>query len=100
MRQPRAIKPVPQAPVDAPAPFNVAVASAIQAFSRGEATEQQQVLAYEWIVKQAASIGGQSFRGGDSHATAFMEGRRFVAAQMIALQAIDIEKLRRTTDNG
>jgi len=88
------VKPLPVVAVDTPAGFNVPVVAAIKAFANGMATEGQQKLAYEWIVKAAANIGGQSFRSGDSHATAFMEGRRFVGSQMLALQAIDIEKLK------
>lgn len=84
-------------PVDAPAPFDVLIAASIKALAAGKASEHQQGIAYDWIMKQAAGIGSQSYRGGDSHATAFMEGRRFVAAQLLALQAIDIEKLKKAT---
>lgn len=85
------------ASVDTPAGFTAAQAGAIQALSRGQASEHQQRVAYDWLVKEAGGIGAQSFRAGDSHATAFMEGRRFVAAQIVALTMIDISKLKDDT---
>lgn len=95
-----AIKPLPLAPVDSPAAFSLPIAGAIKALATGKATEAQQVLAYNWIVKNAGGIGAQSFRSGDSHATAFMEGRRFVAAQIVSLTTIDMEELKkRATQN-
>jgi hypothetical protein len=95
------IKPVPLPPADAPAPFSLPVAAAIKALASGNADERQQLLAYDWILKAASGIGLQSYRSGDSYATAFMEGRRFVASQLIALQAISLDELKkRTTQNG
>lgn len=94
------IKPRPIPSVDTPAGFEIVHVAAVKALANGDATPEQQRLAYDWIVKAASNIGGQSFRGGDSHATAFMEGRRFVGAQLIALQAVDIEKLKKATKNG
>ena len=88
------------APVDSPAPFSVHVAASIKALAGGTATQHQQQTAYEWIIKHASGIGAQSFRSGDSHATAFMEGRRFVAAQLIALETINMEELKKRTTNG
>lgn len=93
----RAIKPLPPAAADAPAGFNVAVVGAIQATYRGTASEHQQMLAMEWIMKQAANLPGVSFRAGDSHATAFLEGRRFVGAQILSLIGMDINKLKDDT---
>ncbi len=90
----RQVKPLSVKPVDAPAAFTVAQAGSIQALSRGQATEHQQRIAFDWLLKEAAGIGAQSFRAGDSHATAFMEGRRFVAAQIVAITILDINKLK------
>lgn len=93
----RQIKPLKIRAVDEPAPFDAAIAAAMQGLSRGQASEHQQRIAYDWLLREAAGIGQQSFRAGDSHATAFMEGRRFVAAQMVALTMIDIQKLKDDT---
>lgn len=95
MRQVKALK---AKPVDEPAAFTAAQAGALQALARGQASEHQQRVAYDWLLREAAGIGAQSFRAGDSHATAFMEGRRFVGAQMVAVTMIDIEKLKDDTN--
>lgn len=91
------IKPLPPAPVDRPAPFEVADAAAVQAVYRGEANPEQQKRAMNWIMKSAAQIGGQSYRAGDSHATAFSEGRRFVGAQILSLIGLRLDELKKAT---
>jgi hypothetical protein len=90
-----AIKPLPSPPADSPAPFDLPDVAAIQAVYRGEATADQQKRAMDWIIKGAAQIGGQSYRAGDSHATAFVEGRRFVGAQILSLLEMSMEQLRK-----
>jgi hypothetical protein len=50
--------------------------------SFGRATEGQQIAAFDWLIKEAAGLGTQSFRS-DPCETAFAEGRRFVAIQII-----------------
>lgn len=72
-------------PVDQPAPFTPLIVGAIKALQRGQATEHQQVSLFDWLLKNAAGIGDQSFRAGDPYATAFAEGRRFVGIQMMML---------------
>lgn len=89
------IKPLPAPPADAPAGFEIADVAAVQAVYRGEGTPDQQKRAMEWVIKGAAQIGQQSYRAGDSHATAFVEGRRFVGAQILSLLAMKIGDLRR-----
>lgn len=93
------IKPLPAAPADQPAPFELPDVAALQAVYRGEGSPEQQKRVMDWIVKQASQIGGQSYRAGDSHGTAFIEGRRFVGAQILSLLAMSTEDLkkRRTT---
>lgn len=93
----RAIKPLPPAAADAPAGFTVAIVGAIQATYRGTASEHQQKTAMQWIITQAGNVGGISFRAGDSHATAFLEGRRFVGAQILSLIGMDINALKDDT---
>ena len=84
-------------PVDAPAAFDLHVAARIKALANGKATEAQQITAYNWIYREAGGIGAQSFRANDPYSTAFMEGRRFVAAQIVALTAMSIEELKKRT---
>jgi hypothetical protein len=95
------IKPLPASPADAPAPFDLPDVAAVQAVYRGNASEDQQKRAMEWVIKGAAQIGSQSYRAGDSHATAFVEGRRFVGAQILSLLALSVEDLKkRKATNG
>ena len=54
--------------------------SAWQAMERGEATAHQQKLIIEWMVG-ATGLNDLSYRPGDTHATAFAEGKRFVGMQ-------------------
>lgn len=91
----RVLKPAVAPPVDTPAAFGVLEAASIKAVYAGTASEHQQRVALEWIIKQAANIGGQSFRTGDSHATAFGEGRRFVGAQIMSLLSLNIDQLKK-----
>src|SRR6187549_2463840 len=96
-----AIKPLPASPADAPAPFDLPDVAAVQAVYGGRGTEEQQRRAMEWVIKKAAQIGSQSYRAGDSHATAFVEGRRFVGAQILSLLALSMEDLKqRKATNG
>jgi hypothetical protein len=89
----RALKPVPLPPADAPGAFDIADAAAIQAIYRGTATEAQQIRGMNWIIQKAAMVGGQSYRP-DSHATAFIDGRRHVGIQLIAIANLDLSKLK------
>lgn len=89
------IRPLPAPPADQPSPFAIPDAAAIQAVYRGEGSPEQQKRAMEWIIKSAAQIGGQSYRPGDSHATAFIEGRRFVGAQILSLIGMNMDDLKR-----
>jgi hypothetical protein len=64
--------------------------SALQAMSRGEATADQQKRALAWIINEGAATYQQSFVPGDTHATAFIEGRRFVGTKIVELLKISI----------
>lgn len=71
-------------PVDQPAPYSDQVQAGLKALSAGSASPSQQAAVFEWLVKDAAGVGTQSFRS-DPMETAFAEGRRFVAIQIIHL---------------
>lgn len=92
------VKPLPKAAVDTPAPFTLVQAEAVKAIYLGQASEYQQRIGIEWIIKGAAMIGGQSFRRGDSHDTAFGEGKRFVAQQIMALIDMSADDIRKATN--
>lgn len=77
-------------PVTAPPPYTDDDVYAIQAVSEGRATPAQQKHALLWILEKAADVYGLSFRPGDTHATAFAEGRRFVGQQIGKLSKLNM----------
>ena len=60
-------------------------AEAMRAFSRGQASEHQQKLAFTWLIEVACRVTETSHVLGDSHASAFLEGRRSIAVDVVAL---------------
>lgn len=68
--------------------YDNTIIAAIRAVQSGTANEGQQKLAWNWIVYMAAGYHDLSYRpGGEDgrRASDFMEGRRFVGAQMLKL---------------
>jgi hypothetical protein len=62
--------------------YTEAEVQAIRAVHRGEATERQQRLAFDYLIR-AAGTHDTSYRPGDPHATAFAEGKRWVGTTLI-----------------
>lgn len=82
-------------------PWDVPVASAAQAISRGEATPDQQKFFLNWLVNQAAMTYGLSFQEAGDRETVFAEGRRFVGLQIVKLLHISTAALlRKDSQNG
>lgn len=79
--------------------YDVPTVSAIQALVRGDATEQQQKDAVNWIVNVAAGTYNVSFSEAGDRETAFSEGRRFVGLQIVKLMKLQISALRKATTN-
>jgi hypothetical protein len=75
--------------VDQPAPFTTQVHAGLKALASGTASEGQQVAVFNWLIKEAGGIGTQSFRK-DPMETAFAEGRRFVAIQILHLTTKEV----------
>lgn len=65
----------------APADWTPAIATAFQRLSRGEAEPHQQQMVLEWLIG-ATGLRDLSYRPGDTHATSFAEGKRFVGLQI------------------
>jgi hypothetical protein len=84
----RALQPPPAFPV---AVFDKFDAYAIRALTAGEATKDQQQRAMKWIVNGAAMLMSQAFVPGQPDTTAFNEGRRNVAKQILHLTACELE---------
>jgi hypothetical protein len=66
--------------------------SAIQAVACGEASPDQQKLAMEWIINDAAGTYQQSYRPTEEgrRDTDFAEGRRFVGMQIVKLLKLNV----------
>ena len=75
-----------------PAKFEAADAEAIQALNWGDADEIQQRRALRWIVENACGTAEPPYRDSDRD-TVFMLGRMFVAAQIMALRAVNVSAL-------
>lgn len=87
----------PKAPAGAPwlpAPWEDADAGAIQALARGDASEDQQRRALEWIINRACATYDMSFHPEGDRATCFAEGKRFVGNQIIKMMKINLAKMR------
>jgi hypothetical protein len=79
----------------APAKFELADASAIQALAAGNANSVQQKLALEWILTQACRIRELSFWPDSARGSDLAEGRKFVGYQIMKLVSINIGALRK-----
>ena len=58
---------------------------AMRAVAKGEATDTQQRIAFAWIINVACRVDEPTHWPGDSHTTAYLEGRRSIAADMVRL---------------
>ncbi len=77
-----------------PADYDLPAACAFQALQRGEATPDQQKLALEWLIKQAAGTYEFHYYPSDRD-TAFALGRAFVGQQTVKLLTLNLMSLRR-----
>lgn len=57
--------------------------AAIKALSAGTASERQQIIFYDWLVKKAGMIGGLSFNVDSDRMSNLNEGRRYVAISVV-----------------
>ena len=67
-----------------PPPYEVAHVSAVQALSRGEATEHQQQLLFRWLIEHASGAYEFNYYPSDRD-TSFALGRAFVGQQVVKL---------------
>lgn len=80
-----------------PANYVKADVAAVQAMKRGEATADQQVRAMEFIVGTISDRNGMSYRPGGLEGdrdSAFAEGKRFVANQIVKLTNLPLSKIK------
>lgn len=64
---------------------------ALQALARGDATEQEQRTALDWIINSAASTYDEPFRPGNHDTVNYMLGRRSVGLAIVKLLKIKPE---------
>lgn len=57
-------------------------ARALQAFSKGQASEDQQKVAFNWIILRACRAGDEVLIPGQSDVSAYLAGRRSVSLQI------------------
>lgn len=58
---------------------------AMRAMAQGTASEGQQKLAFAWVINVACRVDESTHWPGDSHTTAYLEGRRSIAADIVRL---------------
>ena len=75
-----------------PAPYEPAVAAAVQALAAGAASSDQQKRALKWIIEVCSRTYDLSFRPGEEgrRDTDFAEGRRSVGLQLVMLVNLKI----------
>jgi hypothetical protein len=77
-----------------PANWEEQDAGAIQALSRGDATDAQQRRALEWIVHAACMTYDEPFVPGRPDVSDYLAGRMSVGRQIVKLTKIDLRALR------
>lgn len=81
-----------------PCPYDDAVIAAFRALFNGEASPDQQRRVLDYIVEVLADKDGLSYRGENTHDTAFAEGRRFVGLQIVKM--LKLRNLTQPKENG
>ena len=69
-------------------------AAALQALERGEATEDQQKRALNWLVNQAAGTYQLAWEPDNERASSFEAGRRFVGLKIVELLKLNLSVFR------
>jgi len=77
-----------------PSKYKAADVTAIQQLERGEANSDMQRRALNWIINEVCGTYDQSYREGDTHETAFAEGKRFVGNTLIKMLKLEPSKVR------
>lgn len=78
----------------APAEYEPADVSAIQALQRGDASPDLQRRALAFIINDLARTYDLSYRPNSDRDTAFAEGKRFVGLQIVKLLKLNVEAIR------
>lgn len=92
--------PAPPKSVLGSIPYGKAELNAMYALSTGDASGPQQLVAWSWIIGALCRYHDVSYRPGTDgdRDTAFAEGRRFVAAEMIKMTHVNPAILENEND--
>lgn len=82
----------------APADYEPADVSAIQALQRGDASPDLQRRALAFIINDLARTYDLSYRPNSDRDTAFAEGKRFVGLQIVKLLKLNTEAIRQAKE--
>jgi len=74
--------------------YQSAVATAIQQLEQGTAGPDMQKKALDWIITLVCATYDQSYIPGDTHETAFNEGKRYCGNTIIKMLKVEPGKLR------
>lgn len=88
-----------QAPPHFRCDWDIPTAASIQALIKGEATPDQQRGAMHWLINQACGTYNISFSEIGDRETCFAEGRRFVGTNIVKLNTLSINALRKAQQN-
>ncbi len=77
-----------------PPDYDEADMAAFRALHRGEASQEQQKRALDWIIQSAAATYDVSFHPDSARLTDFAEGRRFVGLQVVKLLKLNPKQQR------
>jgi hypothetical protein len=82
-----------------PPQYDASISTAVQQMEQGECEPHLQIKLLNWLIVEACKTYDLSYRPGDTHDTAFAEGRRFVGLELVKMLKLEPGKLRRD-ENG
>jgi len=84
-------------PICLQSPYDKPDVAAFQALERGDATEDQQKRALQWIIESGAMTYQDVYSMSSDRDTAFMNGRRFVGLRIIKLLKLNLRVFEEKT---
>jgi hypothetical protein len=80
----------------APAPYELADLTAVQAVAAGTADGRQQQRAMKWIIENVCDTYGLGWHPDGDHASSFVAGRRFAGLQIVKAINLNVGALRKS----
>lgn len=77
-----------------PADYDLFDITSLQALARGEANDQQQRRALDWIITRAAMTYDEPFVEGKPDASTYLAGRMSVGRQIVKLLKLDPAQMK------